>query len=110
MQSAMAANRDTSIAGTESKRGWFTQYNKLWYFCRGSAAHEWSYALQNPAEIVAEGYLAMANGRDVRQGIAAVYVAYGGIRSNAINARLVAAFGGAAVPVMSQPEDALPHI
>ena len=79
---------------------------------RRNGAHlppTWSYAHQNPAEVVAEGFTAMTRGRDVPKAIAAIYVAYGGIRSNEFNTKLIRAFGGP-VRALGQPEAALPHI
>ncbi len=75
-----------------------------------SSAKMWSYALnrQNPAEVVAEAFAAMAQGRPIPKPIAAVYVAYRGPRGGRIDQALADAFGGA-IPEISRPRDAIPY-
>jgi hypothetical protein len=74
---------------------------------------KWGYATdamrKNPAEAVAEVFTALIHGQNVPKGLAAVYVAYGGIRSNTIDEALRKSFGGA-IPTISQPQDAIPII
>jgi hypothetical protein len=69
----------------------------------------WMYAADNPAEIVAEVFSALAHGRTVPKGLAAVYIAYGGVRSGTIERRLRSIFDGN-IPDLTQPEQALPFI
>jgi hypothetical protein len=74
---------------------------------------KWGYARNgmkgNPSEVVAEVFTALMHGRNVPKGLAAVYVAYGGIRSATIDAALKKSFGGE-IPTINQPEDAIPII
>ena len=71
---------------------------------------EWTYAQGNPAEVVAEGFTAMMAGKSVPRAIAAVYVAYGGPRSTAIDQKLAKAFPKNAIPTIAQPEGAIAHM
>ena len=67
---------------------------------------KWNYALTNPGEVVAEVFTAAMRKQNVPRGLAAVYVAYGGIRSPDINATLQESFGGR-IPNIAEPEDAV---
>jgi hypothetical protein len=75
---------------------------------------EWNYAKDpmqaNPAEVVAEVFTALMNRRrNIPRGLAAVYLAYGGMRSPQIDALLTHIFGGN-IPTLSQPQYAIPLI
>ena len=71
---------------------------------------KWTYALlANPAEVVAEVFTALMHNRNVPKGMAAVYVAYEGLRSQRINDKLRRIFGGE-IPAFDQPEDAIHYI
>ncbi len=67
---------------------------------------KWTYARDNPGEVVAEVFTAIMHTRKIPKGLAAVYVAYGGRRSADIDAALRKAFGGP-IPAINQPEDAI---
>lgn len=71
---------------------------------------KWNYAQANPAEVVAEVWTALMHGRNVPRGLAAVYLAYGGMRNAAIDNRLSRLFPNNTIPVFNQPEDALNYI
>ncbi|MHB8753166.1 MAG: hypothetical protein ACYDBJ_28765 [Aggregatilineales bacterium] len=73
-------------------------------------AQKWTYAKDNPAEVVAEVWTALINGRTVPRGLAAVYLAYGGMRNATIDNTLRRRFPHNQIPAMNQPEDAIPHI
>ena len=70
---------------------------------------KWGYAMNNPGEVVPEVFTAIQHGRNVPKGLAAVYVAYGGIRGGNIDAVLQQSFGGV-VPAINEPEDSIPYI
>ncbi len=70
---------------------------------------KWSYAQENPAEVVAEVFNAVMSGRNVPAGLAAVYLAYGGRRSAEIDKALQKVLG-APLPNFRQPEDAIARI
>jgi hypothetical protein len=71
---------------------------------------KWQYAQANPAEVVAEVWTALMHGRDVPRGLAAVYLAYGGMRNAAIDDKLRRLFPSRQMPTLNEPEDALPYI
>jgi hypothetical protein len=70
---------------------------------------KWGYALGNPGEVVPEVFTAIQHGRAVPKGLAAVYVAYGGIRGGNVDVALQQSFGGP-IPVIGEPEDCIPII
>ncbi|MHC0066388.1 eCIS core domain-containing protein [Nostoc sp. UIC 10890] len=71
---------------------------------------KWNYAQANPAEVVAEVWTALMHGRNVPRGLAAVYLAYGGMRNTTINNQLSRLFPHNTIPAFNQPEDALNYI
>jgi hypothetical protein len=73
-------------------------------------ATRWTYAQDNPAEVVAEVWTALNHGRSIPRGLAAVYLAYGGMRTTAIDNKLRKLFPGKVLPVLNEPIDALPFI
>ena len=65
---------------------------------------------ENPSEVVAEVFTALMNGRNnIRRGLAAVYLAYGGMRSSNIDGLLQQIFAGP-VPNFATPEATIPVI
>lgn len=70
---------------------------------------KWTYAIGNPGEVVPEVFTAIQHGRNVPKGLAAVYVAYGGIRGGNIDTALQQSFGGP-IPAIPEPEDCIPII
>ncbi|WP_271765130.1 eCIS core domain-containing protein [Aquimarina algiphila] len=58
----------------------------------------WAYGAGNPAEIVAEVFTSLLHNLPVPEGLAAVYVAYGGLRTPAIDGVLVNSFANGAIP------------
>jgi hypothetical protein len=70
---------------------------------------KWTYAIGNPGEVVPEVFTAIQHGRNVPKGLAAVYVAYGGIRGGNIDVALQQSFGGP-IPPIPEPEDCIPII
>jgi hypothetical protein len=70
---------------------------------------KWTYAMGNPGEVVPEVFTAIQRGRNVPKGLAAVYVAYRGMRGGNIDAALQQSFGGP-IPVINEPEDCIPII
>jgi len=73
-------------------------------------AQKWTYAKDNPAEVVAEIWTALMKGIKVPKGLAAVYLAYGGMRNATIDKTLRRLFPNKLIPTFNQPEDAIPHI
>lgn len=74
---------------------------------------EWAYASNamqaNPSEVVAEVFTKLMNGQhNIRRGLAAVYLAYGGMRSPSIDALLMQIFGH--MPNYTKPEQTIPVI
>ncbi|NNJ13575.1 hypothetical protein EKD04_024935 [Chloroflexales bacterium ZM16-3] len=67
---------------------------------------KWGYAMNNPGEVVPEVFAAIQHGQQVPKGLAAVYVAYGGIRGGNIDAALEQSFDGP-IPALNEPEDCL---
>ena len=70
---------------------------------------KWTYAIGNPGEVVPEVFAAIQAGRNVPKGMAAVYVAYGGMRGGNIDAALRKSLGGP-IPTINEPEDCIPII
>jgi len=70
---------------------------------------KWGYACNNPGEVVPEVFTAIQHGRTIPLGLAAVYVAYGGMRCGNVDVALARVFGGA-IPNLVEPEEALPYI
>ncbi len=70
---------------------------------------KWTYAIGNPGEVVPEVFTAIQHGRKVPKGLAAVYVAYGGLRGGNIDLALGQSFGGP-IPPINEPEDCIPII
>jgi|GEM_PF-2320989 len=70
---------------------------------------KWGYAMNNPGEVVPEVFTAIQQGRNVPKGLAAVYVAYGGVRGGNIDAALQRSFGGL-IPAINEPESCIPII
>ncbi len=72
---------------------------------------KWNYArTHNPAEVVAEVWTALMHGKNVPKGLAAVYLAYGGMRNATIDKQLRRLFPNNEIPMFAQPEDALNYI
>ena len=56
---------------------------------------QWAYALQNPAEVVAEVFTAYMKGKAVPRSLAATFVAYGGPMNSTVEAGLKVSLGDA---------------
>jgi hypothetical protein len=70
---------------------------------------KWTYAKSSPGEVVPEVFTALLKDQNVPKGLAAVYIAYGGKRSSAIDEKLQKIFKGV-IPALNNPEDAIPYI